>query len=182
MKSLAIAALALLAAVITSACQAKIDGKIKGSAEVSDETTCTMPTAENTASAGICYDINGSLADGQLQFSGLGFFDPTACTHSPKNGVCCAQSITGTAMGSHDGQDGTFNFTLMGESCVKSKKPTIAKLSKGMLMVTGTGGVLKGVQGVAKVTFTETCDSDCSAANPGPGAGPIQVSGHEIKP
>jgi len=177
MKSLANAMLALFLVAGTSACVGKtIKGEISGDMQISNLESCTMRTPP-----GICYDVNGSLAGGDLQFSGSGFFDPTACTTSSKMGVCCPQNVTGNAIGSHDGQTAEFDFSYMGQSCVKSKTPTTAKLSKGVLMITGTAGALQGAKGMGTVKYTETCDSDCSTANPGVGSGKIHVSGHETE-
>src|SRR5208283_1797411 len=175
MKSFAIAMLALLAVVSASACMGKtIKGEESGRMEITNVEPCTMTTP------GMCYDINGSIAHGELQFSGSGFVDPTACTTDNKAGACCPQIITGSATGAHHGQTADFEFSAMVPDCVNPKKPTTAKF-KGPFMVTGTAGALKGAQGVGEFEYTEKCDSDC-LTSPEPGSGRIKVRGHETAP
>ena len=176
MKSLVSAVLALLLVASTSACgPKKIMGETSGSVIISDVGSC------NATSPEICYDLSGTLAGGNIKVSGSGSYDPNACTTSKNNGACCPQNVTGVALSSFDGESAEADFIYTGESCVKSKKPTIAKLSKGVLMVTGTAGAIKGAQGMGKVKYIETCDSACAPWSPGPGTAKIHVSGNETE-
>src|SRR5215469_927926 len=163
MKSLASAMLALVLVASTSACGPnKIMGATSGSMSISDVASC------NATSPEICYDVSGTLAGGNIKISGSGSYDPNACTTSKNAGACCPQNVTGVALSSFDGETAEANFIYTGESCVKSKKPTTAKLSKGVLMVTGTEGAIKGAQGMGKLKYIETCNSNCAPWSPGP--------------